>query len=41
MVTGRLSTAGAVIRRGEVWLAGLDPTIGSEIQKMRCRLKRS
>jgi mRNA interferase MazF len=24
-----------VVRRGEIWLAALDPTIGSEIQKTR------
>jgi mRNA interferase MazF len=24
-----------VVKRGEVWLAGLDPTVGSEIQKTR------
>jgi mRNA interferase MazF len=28
----RLST---VVRRGEIWLAALDPTVGSEIQKTR------
>jgi mRNA interferase MazF len=26
---------GAVFRRGDVWLAALDPTVGSEIQKTR------
>jgi mRNA interferase MazF len=26
---------GAVFRRGDVWLAVLDPTVGSEIQKTR------
>src|SRR3954468_18359720 len=35
MVTGRLSTAGTAVIRGDVWLAGLDPTIGSEIRKTR------
>jgi mRNA interferase MazF len=24
-----------VVRRGEIWLAALDPTVGSEIQKTR------
>ena len=24
-----------MVKRGEIWLAGLDPTIGSEIQKTR------
>lgn len=24
-----------LVKRGEVWLAGLDPTVGSEIQKTR------
>lgn len=24
-----------MVRRGEVWLANLDPTVGSEIQKIR------
>ncbi|KQS83254.1 MULTISPECIES: type II toxin-antitoxin system PemK/MazF family toxin [unclassified Rhizobium] len=24
-----------MVKRGEVWLAGLDPTVGSEIQKTR------
>jgi len=28
-------TAGDAIRRGEIWLAALDPTIGVEIQKSR------
>ena len=28
-------TRPAAVVRGEVWLAALDPTIGSEIQKMR------
>ena len=32
MVAGRPSPA---VARGEVWLAALDPTIGSEIQKTR------
>jgi mRNA interferase MazF len=27
--------AGVAPRRGEVWLAALDPTVGSEIQKTR------
>jgi mRNA interferase MazF len=35
MVTGRPVSAGAGIMRGDVWLAGLDPTIGSEIRKTR------
>lgn len=35
MVSGRSGAASAVVRRGDVWLAGLDPTIGSEIQKTR------
>jgi mRNA interferase MazF len=35
MVSGQLGARGAVVRRGDVWLAGLDPTIGSEIQKTR------
>jgi len=26
---------GAAVRRGDVWLAALDPTVGSEIQKTR------
>lgn len=30
-----VSPAGAGSRRGEVWLAALDPTIGSEIRKTR------
>ncbi len=24
-----------IIRRGDIWLANLDPTVGSEIQKVR------
>jgi mRNA interferase MazF len=31
----RSAPAGPVVNRGEVWLAALDPTIGSEIQKTR------
>lgn len=27
--------SGASVKRGEVWLAALDPTMGSEIQKTR------
>lgn len=31
----RSAPAGPLITRGEVWLAALDPTIGSEIRKTR------
>ena len=34
MVKGGPSQAGPV-RRGEIWLVNLDPTVGSEIQKKR------
>ena len=34
MVKGGPSQAGPV-RRGEIWLVNLDPTVGSEIQKTR------
>lgn len=30
-----VSPAAAVVKRGEIWLAALDPTIGGEIQKTR------
>src|SRR6266581_420283 len=35
MVRHRRLRAGLQLLRGEVWLAALDPTIGSEIQKTR------
>jgi mRNA interferase MazF len=35
MVSRRGRSGGRVVTRGEVWLAVLDPTIGSEIQKTR------
>jgi mRNA interferase MazF len=33
--TTQISTGNERIARGEIWLAALDPTIGSEIQKTR------
>ena len=30
-----MSNQSVVVRRGEVWLVNLDPTIGAEIQKTR------
>ena len=33
--TGTAGLPVAAVRRGEVWLAALDPTIGAEIQKTR------
>ena len=35
MVSQNRGSSGLAITRGEVWLAALDPTIGSEIQKIR------
>jgi mRNA interferase MazF len=35
VVTQNRGSSGLAITRGEVWLAALDPTIGSEIQKTR------
>lgn len=35
MVSRSRAAAGLAVIRGEVWLAALDPTIGSEIQKTR------
>jgi mRNA interferase MazF len=35
VVSQNRGSSGLAIRRGEVWLAALDPTIGSEIQKTR------
>ena len=35
MVSQNRGSSGLAITRGEVWLAVLDPTIGSEIQKTR------
>jgi mRNA interferase MazF len=34
-VVNRIHRAGLGVARGEVWLAALDPTVGSEIQKTR------
>ena len=30
-----VTPAGALVKRGEIWLAALDPTVGSEIRKTR------
>jgi mRNA interferase MazF len=35
VVSHNRGSSGLAITRGEVWLAALDPTIGSEIQKTR------
>lgn len=35
MVNQNRGSSGLAITRGQVWLAALDPTIGSEIQKTR------
>ena len=35
MVSRSAGPSGLVVTRGEVWLAALDPTIGSEIRKTR------
>lgn len=35
MVSQNRGSSGLAITRGQVWLAALDPTIGSEIQKTR------
>ena len=35
MRSGASSTGGVAVSRGEVWLAALDPTVGSEIRKTR------
>ena len=35
MVSRSAAPSGLVVMRGEVWLATLDPTIGSEIRKAR------
>ncbi len=30
-----MSAGGRAVKRGDIWLAALDPTVGSEIQKTR------
>jgi mRNA interferase MazF len=35
VVSQNRGSSGLTLKRGEVWLAALDPTIGSEIQKTR------
>jgi mRNA interferase MazF len=39
VVSQNRGSGGLAVARGEVWLAGLDPTVGSEIQKTHpCRI---